>query len=128
MVIGNCCTVPLPEVHRDHGHGASIWSVGFGTRERHHGSAVIDPRTLAITPIDPGDADAPQGAQGLGRSGGVLGQRTAYIDSVTCSDARTGAVIRSYLADGPVLSMRGAIYAIRSTTVIRMPTTGRCTG
>lgn len=104
-----------------------IWLVGFG---RPFGSRVgrLDPRTLRITPIGGPDGQAPRGASGWpGRS--VFWVKYADSGSVVCLDGRTGEPSAAYTeTDSPVASVRGVVYAVRGTGVVRLPSTSGCPG
>ena len=107
--------------------GSGIWAVGFGvvggTRiER------VDPATLAVTPVDAGDSNAPQSARGWPGEG-VFWINNAYTDSVACRDATSGAISAIYPGlQGPVVSTRGVAYGFRLGQVVRVRTTTACPG
>jgi hypothetical protein len=106
---------------------AGIWAVGFGPAG---GSrlARVDPRTLKFTPVGAGDPDAPQGGQGwAGES--VVWTRFPYLDSITCRDSRTGAILGSFPNTiGQVVSTRGVAYGLSGGTVVQLATTRACPG
>jgi hypothetical protein len=107
--------------------GRSIWFVGFG---RQFGSRLgrVDPGTFGITLVGGPDAGAPQGAQAWAGEG-VLWIKYAYSGSLVCIDARTGAASGAFTnTDSPVVSMRGLIYAVRGSGVVRLASTPGCAG
>jgi hypothetical protein len=104
-----------------------IWLVGFG---QEFGSRVgsLDPHTLRVTLIDPHDPDAPRGA--IGWSGGsVFWVQYADSGALVCLDGRTGQPSDTYLeTDSPVVSVPGLVYAMRGTSVVRLPSPPACPG
>ena len=114
-----------------------IWAVGFGiSAGRNPRIARVNPPTLALVPVGPGDPDAPQGTDGW-PGAAVFWVRHVYSATVICYDARTGTPTASYpdlAATGDpephtkIVSHSGAAYAIRGEAVLRLKTTRSCPG
>jgi hypothetical protein len=106
---------------------AGIWAIGFG---RPGGSRIarVDPDTLKLTLVGAGDGEAPQGADGwAGES--VIWTRFPYLESITCRDERTGAIVRSFPNTiDEVVSTRGVVYGLTGGIIVRLPTTSACPG
>jgi len=106
---------------------AGIWAVGFGPVG---GSRIarLDPDTLKLTPVGAGDGEAPQGADGWSGES-VIWTRFPYLDSITCRDERTGAIVGSFPNTiDQVVSTRGVAYGLSGGIVVRLPTTRACPG
>lgn len=117
--------------------GPGIWAVGFGIATG-GGSRIarVNPSTLALVPVGPGDPDAPQGTDGW-QGTNVFWVRHTYSTTVICYDARTGTPTASYpdlAATGDpnpqakIVSQSGAAYAISGQHVFRLKTTQACPG
>jgi hypothetical protein len=112
-----------------------IWAVGFGLGGGPR-IARVNPSTLALVPVGPGDPEAPQGADGW-PGGAVFWVRHAYSTTLICYDARTGGPAASYpnltAAGDPnphvkIVSRSGAAFAISGPDVFRLKTTPACPG
>jgi hypothetical protein len=106
---------------------AGIWAVGFGPPG---GSRIarLDPDTLKLTPVGAGDGEAPQGADGWSGES-VIWTRFPYLDSITCRDERTGAIVGSFPNTiDQVVSTRGMAYGLSGGIVVRLQTTRTCPG
>jgi hypothetical protein len=117
--------------------GPGIWAVGFGIAGG-GGSRIarVNPSTLALVPVGPGDPNAPQGTDGW-QGAAVFWVRHVYSATVICYDARTGTPTTSYpdlaAAGDPdshakIVSTSGAAYAISGQDVFRLKTTQACPG
>ena len=112
-----------------------IWAVGFGIGGGPR-IARVNPSTLVLSPVGPGEPDAPQGADGW-PGATVFWARHVYSAAVVCYDARTGTPTTSYpdlaAAGDPtphtkIVSRGGAAYAISGPEVFRLKTTQSCPG
>jgi hypothetical protein len=104
-----------------------IWLVGFGQPS---GSRIgsLDPQTLDVTLLEPGDPQADRGAIGW-TGGSVFWVEYADSASLVCMDGSTGAASGTYSeTDTPVVSVPGVIYAVRGTGVVKLPSPTACRG
>lgn len=116
---------------------SGVWAVGFGTAAGGGPRiARVNPSTLALVPLGPGDPGAPQGTDGW-QGATVFWVRHVYSSTVICFDARTGTPTASYpdlAATGDpnphakIVSQLGAAYATNGQDVLRLKTTQACPG
>lgn len=107
--------------------GDRIWLIGFGAPGTTR-LALLDPRTLLVTPIGDGDRDAPQGAEGW-PGDAVIWTQDAYGSALVCRDARDGHVVGTLSGvTGPVISRDGTAFALNGGFVMHLPTSASCPG
>jgi hypothetical protein len=106
---------------------SAIWIIGYGDPGVSR-IGRLDPKTMTITPVGSGDADAPQGASAWPGSD-VFWVRNNSTDDLTCRDARTGEIAQTLSGvPGPVTSTGGAAYAVRAGVAIRLQVAALCPG